>query len=100
VTETQNVQVPVSREEIVVERVPAEGQAATDWRRKGNPDTSRRRTRQGEEDSDRAGKGSEVEDTRDIPDETRREELRVEKEGDVRELDDSEVEKSRRKKTA
>jgi hypothetical protein len=67
---------------------------------KENPDTSRRRTRQGEKDSDRAGKGSEVEDTRDIPDETRREELRVEKEGDVRELDDSEVEKSRRKKTA
>jgi stress response protein YsnF len=47
----------------------------------------------------RVGK-REVEDTRDIPDETRREELRVEKEGDVRELDDSEVEKPRRKKTA
>jgi stress response protein YsnF len=57
VTETQNVQLPVSREEIVVDRVPVEGQAATDRRRKGNPDTSRRRTRQGGKDSDRAGKG-------------------------------------------
>jgi uncharacterized protein (TIGR02271 family) len=106
VTETQNVQVPVTREELVVERIPGEGRPAT-----GAVGSQKEiRVPLSEERASvekvpvvreevRVGK-REVEDTRNLSDKTRREELRVEKEGEVRELDESEIEKPKRKKTA
>jgi uncharacterized protein (TIGR02271 family) len=106
VTENQNVQVPVTREELVIERTPVEGRQAT-----GQIGTEKEiRVPLSEERASvekvpmvreevRVGKRA-VEDTRNITDQTRREELRVEKEGDVRELDESEVNRPKRKKTA
>jgi uncharacterized protein (TIGR02271 family) len=106
VTENQNIQVPVTREELVVERTPGEGREA-----RGQIGTEKEiRVPLTEERASvekvpvvreevRVGKRS-VEDTRNITDETRREELRVEKEGDVRETDESAVNEPRRKKTA
>ena len=106
VTENQNVQVPVTREELVIERTPVEGRHAT-----GQIGTEKEiRVPLSEERASvekvpmvreevRVGKRA-VEETRNITDQTRREELRVEKEGDVRELNESEVNRPKRKKTA
>lgn len=106
VTETQNVQVPVTREEVVVERVPAEGQPVTGQigaeKEIRVPLTEERAKVEKVpvvSEEVRVGKRA-VEDTSNVSDETRREELKVEKEGDVRELDESEINKPRRKKAA
>jgi uncharacterized protein (TIGR02271 family) len=106
VTETQNVQVPVIREELVVERTPVEGREAAGEigaEREIRVPLSEERVAVEKKpvvkEDVRVGKRA-VEETRNVSDQTRREELRVEKEGDVRELDESEVETPRRKKIA
>lgn len=107
VTENQNIQVPVTREELVIERVPVEGREATGQNIGGESEI---RVPLSEErvstekvpvvrEEVRVGKRA-VSETRNVTDETRREELRVDKEGDVNEIDDADVKAPRRKKTA
>jgi uncharacterized protein (TIGR02271 family) len=106
VTETQNVQVPVSREELVVERTPVEGRDATDEigaeKEIRVPLSEERVTVEKKpvvKEEVRVGKRA-VEDMENISDETRREELRVEKEGDVTELDEEDIKKRKPRKAA
>jgi uncharacterized protein (TIGR02271 family) len=107
VTENQNIQVPVTREELVIERVPVEGREATGQNIGAESEI---RVPLSEErvstekvpvvrEEVRVGKRA-VSETRNVTDETRREELRVEKEGDVNEIDDANLKAPRRKKTA
>jgi uncharacterized protein (TIGR02271 family) len=90
VTENQTVEVPISREELVVERVPVSGEAAT----AGNIGTdeeiripiSEERTRVEKrpvvQDEVRVGKRT-VQKSERLSDDVRHEELRIDKEGDV-----------------
>ena len=107
VTENQNIQVPVTREELVIERVPVEGREATGQNLGGESEI---RVPLSEErvstekvpvvrEEVRVGKRA-VSETRNVSDQTRKEELRVDKEGDVNEIDDADVNPPRRKKTA
>jgi uncharacterized protein (TIGR02271 family) len=107
VTENQNIQVPVTREELVIERMPVEGREATGQNIGAQSEI---RVPLSEErvstekvpvvrEEVRVGKRA-VSETRNVTDETRREELRVDKEGDVNEIDHADVKAPRRKKTA
>jgi uncharacterized protein (TIGR02271 family) len=107
VTENQNIQVPVTREELVIERVPVEGREVT-GQNIGADDEIRVPLSEERVSTEkvpvvreevRVGKRA-VSETRNVTDETRREELRVDKEGDVNEIDDADVKTPRRKKTA
>jgi uncharacterized protein (TIGR02271 family) len=106
VTEQQNIQVPVEREELVIERMPGQGREAT--REIGTegeirvPLTEERASVKKVpvvREEVRVDKRA-VEDASNISDETRREELRVEKEGDVRELDKADISQRKPKKAA
>jgi uncharacterized protein (TIGR02271 family) len=107
VTENQNIQVPVTREELVIERVPVEGREAAGQNigAQGEIRVPLTEERVSTEkvpvvrEEVRVGKRA-VSETRKVSDETRREELRVDKEGDVNEIDDADVKTPRRKKTA
>ncbi len=89
-TEQQNVQVPVTREELVIERVPVEGQAATGEIGSGQevrvPLAEERvevEKRPVVREEVRVGKRA-IEETKDVAGQTRHEELKVEKSGNVR----------------
>jgi uncharacterized protein (TIGR02271 family) len=106
VTETQNIEVPVSREEIVVERVPVEGRPASgdigSEKEIRVPLSEERITVEKKpivKEEVRVGKRA-VEDTKTVSDKARREELRVEKEGEVTELDEEDVDRPKRRKAA
>jgi uncharacterized protein (TIGR02271 family) len=107
VTENQNIQVPVTREELVIERIPGEGREASgrDIGSEGEirvPLSEERVTTEKVpvvREEVRVGKRA-VSETRNVTDDTRREELRVDKEGDVNDIDDADVKTPRRKKTA
>jgi uncharacterized protein (TIGR02271 family) len=101
VSERQNIEVPTTREEVVIERHPAEGQASA---RTGFEDGKEIRVPISEErvkvekrpivrEEVSVGK-RQVQDTRNISDDVKREELQVEKEGDVS------VDTTRRRKRA
>ncbi len=89
ITEKKNVQVPVSREELVIERVPASGQSATGEIGKDQEirvPLSEERVRTEKQpvvtDEVRVGKRA-AQRTENVSDDVRHEELRVDKEGDV-----------------
>ena len=89
VTENQNVQVPVTREELVIERSAGTGQPAGGEIGKDDEvriPLSEERVRVEKQpvvtEEVRVGKRA-VQDTRNVSDQVRHEELRVEKEGDV-----------------
>jgi uncharacterized protein (TIGR02271 family) len=104
VTENQNVQIPVTREELVVERVPATGSAqsgeiGTDEEIRVPLSEERVRTEKqpvvtGEV---RVGKRA-VQNTENVSDSVRHEELRIDKDGDVEV--DTQTPSSKRKKPA
>lgn len=89
ITETQHVDVPVTREELVIERVPASGQSATGEIGKDEEirvPLSEERVRTEKQpvvnEEVRVGKRA-VQSTESVSDNVRHEELRVEKEGNV-----------------
>jgi uncharacterized protein (TIGR02271 family) len=89
ITENQSVQVPVTREELVVERVPASGNARAGEigsDQEVRVPLSEERVRVGKQpvvtEEVRVGKRA-VQNTENVSDKVRHEELRVEKEGDV-----------------
>ena len=89
ITEKKNVEVPVTREELVVERVPASGQSASgeigqDQEIRVPLSEERVRTEKQPVVTDevRVGKRA-VQRTENVSDDVRHEELRVDKEGDV-----------------
>jgi uncharacterized protein (TIGR02271 family) len=103
VTEHQNIEVPVSREELVVERHAADGQAV-----RGNIGDNKQVTIPLSEERVRVEKRPvvreeveigkrQVQDTKKVSDDIRHEELRVEKEGNIRE-DRSDVDPLKRKR--
>jgi uncharacterized protein (TIGR02271 family) len=103
VTERQNIEVPVTREELVIERVPVEGREATGAQvGSGQQETriplSEERVRVEKKpvvnEEIHIGK-RQVQDTKRISDDVRREELRTETEGDV---DQAGVEQTKQKK--
>jgi uncharacterized protein (TIGR02271 family) len=106
VTENQTINVPVTREELVIERMPASGKANAS----GEIGTDREIRVPLEEDRVRVEKQQmvneevkigkrQVQDTRNVTDNVRHEELRVEKEGDVN-LEGENLDTPRRKKPA
>lgn len=106
ITETKSVDVPVSREELVIERTPASGQRASG--EIGGSETEEIRVPLSEErvrtekqpvvnEEVRVGKRA-VQRTENVSDKVRHEELRVDKEGDV-ELD-TEATRTGKKKPA
>jgi uncharacterized protein (TIGR02271 family) len=105
VTETQNVEVPVTREELVIERVPASGQQrasgeiGTDEEIRVPLSEERVRTEKQPVVTEevRVGKRA-VQNTESVSDSVRHEELRVDKEGDVNDTDASRT--GKRKKPA
>lgn len=89
VAETKKVEVPVTREELVIERTPVSGQSATGEIGKGEEirvPLSEERVRTEKQpvvtDEVRVGKRA-VQRTENVSDDVRHEELRVDKEGDV-----------------
>lgn len=101
ITENQNIQVPVTREELVIERTPGQGREAQGdighEREIRVPLTEERASVEKVpvvREEVKVGK-RQVEDTREVSEKTRREELKIDKEGDVREVDEP-----RRKKSA
>jgi uncharacterized protein (TIGR02271 family) len=105
ISENQSVQVPVTREELVVERVPASGEArAGDIGRDQEIriPLSEERVRAEKQpvvnEEVRVGKRS-VQNTEHVSDNVRHEELRIEKEGDV-DLNPDVTKPSKRKKPA
>jgi uncharacterized protein (TIGR02271 family) len=105
VNENKTVQVPVTREELVVERVPASGRASTG--EIGSDEEirvplSEERVRTEKESvvtgEVRVGKRA-VQNTETVSDNVRHEELRADKEGDV-EIDTKGSETKKRKKPA
>ena len=89
ITENQSVQVPVTREELVVERVPASGQANAgeigadqEVRIPLSEERVRAEKQQVVTEEVRVGKRA-VQNTENVSDNVRHEELRVEKDGDV-----------------
>lgn len=89
ITETKNVEVPVTREELVIERTPVSGQSATGEIGKDEElrvPLSEERVRTEKQpvvtDEVRVGKRA-VQRTENVSDDVRHEELRVDKEGDV-----------------
>jgi uncharacterized protein (TIGR02271 family) len=107
VTEKQNIEVPVTREELVIERVPASGQAqageiGTDTNQEIRVPLSEEHVRAEKQpvvnEEVRVGKRA-VQNTEHVSDNVRHEELRVDKSGDVNV--DSDVSKAgKRKKPA
>jgi uncharacterized protein (TIGR02271 family) len=91
VTENQSIEVPVTREELVIERVPAEGREATGEIGAGEQEIrvplSEERVHVEKKpvvnEEIRVGK-RQVQDTKRVSDTVRREELRTEQEGDVK----------------
>ncbi len=105
ITEKKNVEVPVSREELVIERVPASGQSATGEIGKDQEirvPLSEERVRTEKQpvvtDEVRVGKRA-VQRTENVSDDVRHEELRVDKEGDV-DVDTQATPTGKRKKPA
>jgi uncharacterized protein (TIGR02271 family) len=89
ITEKKNVEVPVTREELVIERVPTSGQSATGEIGKDQEirvPLSEERVRTEKQpvvtDEVRVGKRA-VQRTENVSDDVRHEELRVDKDGDV-----------------
>jgi len=89
ITETKNVEVPVTREELVIERTPISGQSATGEIGKDNEirvPLSEERVRTEKQpvvtDEVRVGKRA-VQRTENVSEEVSHEELRVDKDGDV-----------------
>jgi len=89
ITEKKNVEVPVTREELVIERVPTSGQSATgeigqDQEIRVPLSEERVRTEKHPVVTDevRVGKRA-VQRTENVSDDVRHEELRVDKDGDV-----------------
>ena len=107
VTEKQNIEVPVTREELVIERVPASGEAqageiGTDTNQEIRVPLSEEHVRAEKQpvvnEEVRVGKRA-VQNTEHVSDNVRHEELRVDKSGDVNV--DSDVSKAgKRKKPA
>jgi uncharacterized protein (TIGR02271 family) len=104
ITENQNVRVPVTREELVVERVPASGEARTgdigrdqEVRIPLSEERVRAEKQPVVNEEVRVGKRA-VQNTEQVSDNVRHEELRVEKEGNVDLNPD--VTKPKRKKPA
>lgn len=93
-TEQQNVQVPVTREELVIERVPVDSETASGEIGKGGeirvPLSEERvevEKRPVVREEVRVGKRA-VEETRNVSDQTRHEELKVDRSGKVQDVDD------------
>ena len=90
VTEKQTIEVPVTREELVVERMPVTGERRAQGEIGSEPEirvpVSEERARVEKQpivsEEVRVGKRK-VQDTQRVSDDVRHEELRVEKEGDV-----------------
>jgi uncharacterized protein (TIGR02271 family) len=103
VTENQNIEVPVTREELVIERVPVQGREASGDIGAGEKEIRVPLTEEQVRvekkpvinEEVRVGK-RQVQDTKRVSDTVRHEELRTEREGDV-EADDLESRDNRRK---
>jgi uncharacterized protein (TIGR02271 family) len=103
VTENQNVEVPVSREELVIERVPVQGREATGSIGSGEKEIrvplSEEQVRVEKKpvinEEVRVGK-RQVQDTKRVSDTVRHEELRTEREGDVNDEGLEDLDKRRR----
>jgi uncharacterized protein (TIGR02271 family) len=91
VTEQRNIEVPVTREEVVIERHPAEGREAADQTLDDENEDIRIPLMEEEVDVQKRAVVREevsvgkrrVQDTRNVSDTVRREEARIESEGDV-----------------
>ena len=101
-TEQQNIQVPVTREELVIERVPGSETQTAD-REIGAEDEIRIPLSEERVEVDkrpvvreevRVGKRA-VEETRNISDQTRHEELKVDRSGAVRDVEDEDLDRKR-----
>ena len=104
-TENQNIEVPVTREELVIERVPASGQAQTgeigtdeDIRVPLSEERVRAEKQPVVNEEVRVGKRG-VQNTEHVSDSVRHEELRVDKSGDVN-VDSDVAKTGKRKKPA
>jgi uncharacterized protein (TIGR02271 family) len=108
VTENQNVEVPVNREELVIERTPVEGREADT----GTFETGEKEIRVPLTQEQvrvekkpvvteelRVGK-RQVQDTKKVADSVRHEEVRVEKEGDVTDTEVDELTKDKKRRIA
>jgi uncharacterized protein (TIGR02271 family) len=103
-TEQQNIQVPVTREELVIERVPVEGRNATgnignneEVRIPLSEERVQVEKRPVVREEVRVGK-RQVEETRNVADQTRHEELKVDKTGKAKnEVDDLDERERRRR---
>ena len=105
ITENQSVQVPVTREELVVERVPASGEARAgeigrdqEVRIPLSEERVRAEKRPVINEEVRVGKRT-VQNTEQVSDNVRHEELRVEKDGNV-DVNEDVSKAGRRKKPA
>lgn len=105
VTETKNIEVPVSREEVVIERVPASGEPARGEIGASGQDKEIRiplteeqvrvEKETGVTGEVRVAK-RQVQETRNVSDQVRHEEVKVDKEGDV-DLDETQIRDKRDK---
>ena len=105
VTEKQNIEVPLTREELVIERVPASGEARTgeigsdeEIRIPLSEERVRAEKQPVVTEEVRVGKRA-VQNTEQVSDNLRHEELRVDKSGDVN-VDSDALKTGKRKKPA